>query len=351
MADMIESKEAKQILECDEATLIAHINKGTIRAQRVGGKLLLNQDDVEKLRKEDDGTIVLTGDSDNLQIDLGKVVDDTSETISQPAAGQAAGRKSGEDSITFGDELEVVNFDDGKTAELKATPEKTGTAALPKPALNFTDSNTAVVTAVEDTHVGGTTSSIGVTTEIEGAQQDSPNQGEPNDSRRSVRSNRARAEVASVHWAWFLVLLFTLLFGLFLVAPYYFLANATRDEKDAAGNQARGTSDTLWQPLTSSFPGGPGFTIEPDKTKFLAENPGAEYRDIADVDRNGPNGKATWRYQAYRGKGIGNGPEAKRIADFDIVRVEGDKAVAKSGKTYPLIKQGEDRVTIDVWAK
>ncbi len=345
MADMIESKEAKQILECDEATLIAHINKGAIRAQRVGGKLLLNKDDVEKLKKEDDGTIVLTGDSDNLQIDLGKVVDDTSETISQPAAGQAAGRKSGEDSITFGDELEVVNFDDGKTTELKATPEKTGTAALSKPALNFTDSNTAVVTAVEDTHVGGTTSSIGVTTEIEGQQQDSPNQSEPADSRRSVRSNRARAEVASVHWAWFLVLLFTLLFGLFLVAPYYFLANATRDEKDAAGNQARGTSDTLWVPMTTTFT---GFTVEPDKAKFAAENPGAEYRDIASTPGNE---KASWRYQAYRGKGSGTGPESKRINDFDIVRVEGDKAASKSGKTYPLIKQGEDRVTIDVWAK
>ncbi len=120
MADMIDAKEAKQVLGCDDDTLQKHVNAGTIRAQRVGGKLMLNKEDVEKL-KDEDGTIVLTGDSDNLSIDLGKVVDDTSETMVQSKG--AKDTNSGE-SITIGGDLEVVNFDDTNTRDLSADEKK-----------------------------------------------------------------------------------------------------------------------------------------------------------------------------------------------------------------------------------
>ena len=105
MADMIDAKDAKAQLNCDDATLQSHINSGALRAQRVGGKLMLNSEDVAKLAKDgEDGTIVLTGDSENLSIDLGKVVDDQAATMAQ---GKDT-RK--DDSITFGDELEVVEL-------------------------------------------------------------------------------------------------------------------------------------------------------------------------------------------------------------------------------------------------
>src|SRR3954464_7534169 len=155
MADMIDAKDAKQILGCDDDTLQKHVNAGTIRAQRVGGKLMLNKEDVDKV-KEEDGTIVLTGDSDNLSIDLGKVVDDTSETIVQS---KGKDTNSGE-SITFGDELEVVNFDDTNTRDL-SFEEKQGQPGGDKTGnLSFTDSNTAVMTAVDETNVGATTAPV-----------------------------------------------------------------------------------------------------------------------------------------------------------------------------------------------
>src|ERR1044071_7903702 len=103
MADMIDAKDAKQKLGCDDATLQSHVNNGTIRAQRVGGKLMLNAEDVAKLASE-------------------------------------AGGGTASDSITFGDELEVVSFDDNTgTSELNFDDTKqTGKAGN----LSFTDSNT-----------------------------------------------------------------------------------------------------------------------------------------------------------------------------------------------------------------
>ena len=104
MADMIEAKDAKRLLGCDDAQLNSFVNSGQIKAQRIGGKLMLNKADVEKVRqqKEDDGTIVLTGDSDDLSIDLGKVVDDSAETIVTKKATDTA---AGTESITFGEDL------------------------------------------------------------------------------------------------------------------------------------------------------------------------------------------------------------------------------------------------------
>ena len=55
---MIDAKDAKKLLGCDDATLNNHINSGALRAQRAGGRLMVEQDDVEKLvsDKDDEGT-------------------------------------------------------------------------------------------------------------------------------------------------------------------------------------------------------------------------------------------------------------------------------------------------------
>ena len=75
----------------------------------------------------DDGTIILSGDSEELSIDLGEVVDDSAQTMIQPLDAD------GTESITFGDDLEVVSFDDGNTEELSfEDTDATANLASPK---------------------------------------------------------------------------------------------------------------------------------------------------------------------------------------------------------------------------
>jgi len=307
MADMIDAKEAKSLLNCDDAALNNHINAGTVRAQRVQGKLMLNKEDVEKVAKEkgdDEGTIVLTGDSDELSIDLGKVVDDASETIVQPRKDT----NSSTESITFGDELEVVSFDDGNTKDLNFDKTKATQAGN----LNFTDSNTAVMTAVEETQVGGTTGSIDFqTSQVEATQSIGSS------SRRSVRSNRARAEVVSVHWIWPTLMALTLIVGLALITPYYFIALLPHafGERDVKGNVLRGLDDNGWTNMASSVA---GFSVEPDAAKFAQLHSGGEFVDIKNPDKDQ---QADWRYKFSK---------AERWDTFVISSVEADGKKAKS---------------------
>ena len=318
MADMIDAKEAKSLLGCDDAALNGHINGGAIRAQRVGGKLMLNKDDVNKL-KDDDGTIVLTGDSDELNIDLGKVVDDASETIVQPRR-DASG--SATESITFGDELEVVSFDDGNTKDLNFEKTKATNSGL-----SFTDSNTAVMTAVDETQVGGTTGPV----EFSTSQVESQGGPAGTASRRSVRSNRARVEVVKVHWAWSLVMALTVLVGAAFILPYYFISMWPNDGEDAAGNVLRGQDDNGWTNMASGSPW-VGFSVDPDKTRFARNHPdGGEWIDMAALyDR-----QAKWRRDEYLGGKATK--QGERLDSFVVTEVSEDgKAKTKGGLTFSV---------------
>lgn len=317
MADMIDAKEAKSLLGCDDAALNGHINGGAIRAQRVGGKLMLNKDDVMKL-KDDDGTIVLTGDSDELNIDLGKVVDDASETIIQPRK-DASG--SATESITFGDELEVVSFDDGNTKDLNFEKTKATNSGL-----SFTDSNTAVMTAVDETQVGGTTGPV----EFSTSQVDSSNSGPAGTaSRRSVRSNRARVEVVKIHWAWPLVMAITVIVAAGFILPYYFITMMPHgvDEKDAAGNVLRGLDDNGWTNMAS---GVAKFSVDPDKDRFKRNHESGEWIDMAaEKDR-----QAKWRREEYLGGKAIPKQAGERLDSFVVTEVTEDgKAKTKAGQT------------------
>ncbi len=320
MADMIDAKEAKALLGCDDAALNNHINGGAIRAQRVGGKLQLNRDDVEKLARAegDEGTIVLTGDSDELSIDLGKVVDDASETIVQPRKDTNAS-----ESITFGDELEVVSFDDPHARDVaKASP---GVASL-----NFTDSNTAVMTAVEETQVGATTAPIDFQTSQIDAGSSNSNVG--SSSRRSVRSSRAKAEIPTVHWIWPTLMTLTLIVGLALVLPYYFLAMSPYGvgEKDAAGGTRRGLDDNAWTNMASTLA---GFTVEPNEKRFKERHPdGGEYIDI----RKERDTQADWRFTKYQNGMAGKGERLKSFVITEVV--PGGKQVKAGATTYPVVE-------------
>lgn len=327
MADMIDAKEAKAQLGCDDATLNNHVNNGAIRAQRVGGKLMLNKEDVAKLKGDEEGTIVLTGDSDELSIDLGKVVDDASETIVQPRK-DASG--SATESITFGDELEVVSFDDN-TKDMGFDKNKKGSKPRDE-GLSFTDSNTAVMTAVDETQVGSTTGPV----DFQTSQIDGPAPG-GTASRRSVRSNRARAEQVKIHWIWPSLMALTLVIGAAFALPYYFIGMWPRsfDEKDAAKNVLRGLDDNGWTNMASAVA---GFSVDPDEKRFKNNHGDAEFVDIKSLK----DPQAEWRFKQYQGSFSKKG---ERVDTFTIVEIQGEgkKAKAKAGeKVYDVVEVKTD---------
>ena len=320
---MIDAKQAKDILGCDDATLQQHVNSGAIKAQRQGGKLMVEQDDVQRLahKEDEEGTIVLTGESDNLQIDLGKVVDDSSETIVQS---KAAAKDSQQ--ITFGEDLEVVSLDDSKSSSEVATK---ATAAE---GLSFTDSNTAVMTSVDETQVGATTAPIDT-----GPQQGGPGM-VPNaeSGRRSVRSSRRLPErEVRVHVAWLVLSILTFVVGAALVAPYYALGVTP------TGDGKHGTPDKLWSGLATGLA---GFSVEPNETVFRSTGNAGEYKDIKNVDP-----QAVWRYKEF----LGTAKDADaRMQSFIIDRVsdDGQKAISKGGVEYPLVERADKVKDVKVWA-
>lgn len=341
---MIDAKMAKDVLGCDDATLQQHINSGAVKAQRQGGKLLVDQDDIQRLanREDEEGTIVLTGESDNLQIDLGKVVDDSSETIVQAKASPAKDSQQ----ITFGEELEVVSLEDSKTSELAQTKPTTAQG------LSFTDSNTAVMTSVEETAVGATTAPIET-----GPQQRPGHAGLPNaeSGRRSVRSSRRVMETeVDVPWYWMACMALAFAIGIMTIAPYYFVATAARPgEVDNGKYVLRGADDTVWSGMAAGIA---GFHVEPDQKKWAKNNPNAsEYKDIKAKDQ-----QATWRFQAYQDKLT---QPNERLNSFVITSIspDGKQAIAKEGgKTYPIVEKkipstdgGPEIVTLEpqVWSE
>jgi len=321
---MIDAKQAKDILGCDDATLQQHVNSGGVKAQRQGGKLLVDEDDVQRLaaREDEEGTIVLTGESDNLQIDLGKVVDDSSETIVQAKSSPAKDSQQ----ITFGEDLEVVSLEDSKTADLGSTRPTTGSQGL-----SFTDSNTAVMTSVEETSVGATTAPIET-----GPQHAGPGGMLPNaeSGRRSVRSSRRAMEVdVQVPWYWMACLALAFAIGIFFVVPFYVMGLVSRPgEVDAGKYQARGADDNLWTGMAGGIA---GFAVEPDSKKWAKNNQGSEYRDIKSKDP-----QAQWRFNSY----LGGMPAAERLDSFVVDKVTEDangiKATSKAGnKEYTVVQK------------
>jgi hypothetical protein len=316
---MIDAKQARDILGCDDATLQQHVNSGAVKAQRQGGKLLIDEDDVQRLasREDEEGTIVLTGESDNLQIDLGKVVDDSSETLVQSRNSPAKESQQ----ITFGEDLEVVSLEDNK-GDLGSTKPTTASKGL-----SFTDSNTAVMTSIEETSVGGTTAPIET-----GPQYGSMPNAES--GRRSVRSSRREMEVQlQVPWYWMACMAAAFAFGLFFVVPYYVMATVARPgEVDAGKYQARGADDNLW---TSMAGGISGFAVEPDANRWNKNNPGGEYHDIKSKDP-----QAQWRFKSY----LAGVPAGERLDNFVVAKVvedaNGITATSKAGsKDYKVLQK------------
>ncbi|MDA3963088.1 MAG: hypothetical protein PF961_20065 [Planctomycetota bacterium] len=309
MADLIDANEAKSLLGCDDATLQNFINNGTVRAQRVDGQLMLMREDVVNLGStsptsdSDEGTIILSGDSEDLSIDLGEVVDDSAMTVVQHSDSQADGMT---ESITFDDELEVVNFDDGQTEELSFDD----TAATQPDALSFTDSNTAVNTDVDETVIATGTSTATNDFQTVDYGDDDEEGISASTVRRSARAQRVREEPVHTHWFWPTLLILTTIVVAILYVPYAMMMVVPRGEQ-ADGAENHGVKDNIWTGIASSFA---GFSVEPDQNAFTANNPSKTWIPISQGDITQTD---AWRHLQYRG----TKDSKQRAQDFVIANI------------------------------
>lgn len=299
MADFINADEAKAILGCDDATLNNYVNNGTIRAQRDGGALQLHREDVENLSgmsfsDSDDGTIILSGDSEDLSIDLGEVVDDSAVTMVHSTS------DAENDSITFGDELEVVSFDDDLAS---GTEELSFDDSDATQNLTFTDSNTAIATDIDETVVGtatATATSDFQTVDYGDDDEDDEAMVTGASVRRSVRSQRVRSQAPKTHWIWPTILILSMLIVSTFPIPYFYLAQATKEDTFYVnGETKRGTTDhTIWTGIADSIA---QFSCEPNPETYRNRNPDGEWISIAAL--NDPTLPDLWRYKEWRGDG------------------------------------------------
>lgn len=257
MANMIDANDAKNILGCDDATLQNYINSGALRAQKSNGVLVVNQEDVMALANEsDDGDIILSGDSEDLSIDLGEVVDDGGATLAEGGETNAG--------ITMSDEegLEVVNF-----AEEEANLDLEDDSAMTQD-LSFTDSNTAMMTDIDETIVDDDASAV--TSDFESVDYDDDDEddsGEYSGSQRTIRSQRAdtgiKATPVGIVGPIFAIL--TLVVLLFFLVPFIILMQTPIEgQRDPFGGPVRGVADGFYYDLASNFA---GYSIEPNKAK------------------------------------------------------------------------------------
>ncbi len=303
MADpMIDINEAMRILGCDEGTLREYINTGQLRAQSVDGRLLINGADVQTLQKSiesDDGTIILAEDSEDLSIDLGDVIEDSQATLASDSQDAA---------ITFdeSDQLELVDFDDGGQSG-------------PTEELSFTESNTAVMSEVDETLVdatGGDLENVDY-----GDLQDDDDDRRPS-SRRSVHSQRyesinTEADAGPVE----LVLAGALAVVLLLaVGPFINLA-IVPSETDTyhTGERVHGSA-TGWYAERAG--GIAGFSVEPNPEIH------AKLSDSPHVPMDG----AHFRFDDWLNDAAG---EEDRIAQviIDEIRYENDEPVQAYAKS------------------
>ncbi len=322
MADLIDVKEALGMLGCDERTLTGYITSGAIRAQKVGGKLMVDRADVDKVAGgggDEDVNIVLTGDSDNLSVDLGKVDESTMTT------GVKSGKKTTTDSITFAEEMEVVNLDQSSQTQ--------ATAAAPGMDLGFTENNTAVVETVGEGLTGAQTV-VGTTDGEDGdavPASDTLSSGRGR-SNRSHQMDYIEVEPPPV-WVG-LSLAAGLAFLALGTLPYFFLAGWPSDDKDSAKNVKRGTIDGVWSSLAGLIPG----SVSPDPK---------DRESIKEADT-----QATMRSEDF--KRAYSSDAGDTWNNFLIVSIseDGRTATAKGGKTYPIVQQkttiAEQEVTEEV---
>ncbi len=295
MADLMDANEAKAILGCDDAMLNDYVNSGQLRAQSVDGQLKVNADDVQALvsgLESDDGTIILSGDSEDLSIDLddvggsGELFDDTAATM------------MGDDDagITFSesDSLEVVSFEDGNTQELSF--DDVNDESAPTEGLTFTESNTAVMTTFDETMIDETMidQTVGDLDSIEYDEDESSNTGgsRRSSARHSVHSQRyVPTEEKELHVAFPIIIGLTVFIMALGVVPYFFLAMGPVDGAEyRTGEQKYGSDDGgILTDLAANIA---GFSVEPNPEQHKKNHSDSPF--IKNPDKT-----AKWRYDQF----------------------------------------------------
>lgn len=341
---MIDAARAQELLDCDDATFSNYVNNGTLRSQRVNGQLMVEEKDVEALLSgglgdSSDSILVLDGESEDLSIDLGEV--DGDEGAATLFDTSVPSSQHGTDQITFGDELEVVSFDDGGTEQLDFGDDSEQTVSFDDSevtvsfddsemtvafddgsnteGLSFTESNTAVITDVDDTMMVTGTSDYQTVDDYDDEATGSNRSG-ASSVRRSVRAERVRQPIAKVSPAWIVILILTLLLSAALIAPYYVVAVWPRENQyHQNGSRAVGLDDNAWANIAAMFV---GFDVEPHPDTWRARRPDAQdpHRPLSDAN---PEQVNVWRYQTYRGRFREPGERARY---FFITRVEEESA-------------------------
>lgn len=320
MSDLIDAGTAQQMLGCDEATLSNYINNASLRAQRVDGQLMIHREDVEAMLsgggqgESSDSILVLDGESEDLSIDLGEVVDDGAATMveSSPRA------PTNTEQITFGEELEVVNFDDPNTAELSDDTEATISfdESSNTENLNFTDSNTAVLTDVDETMTASVTSDYQTVESDEYTEEQDELSAAQASVRRSVRSQRVRPAPIKVHPIFPLVAALTLAVAAAVIAPIYAVSLWPKEQEyHYNGDRAWGMDDNVWTQMTESVI---GFSVEPDAEKFRKLHPDREHLPITAFD---PAQVDRWRWKEYLNGDTDRSPKL-RARDFFVSEVQ-----------------------------
>ena len=327
MADMISASEAKNILGCDDATLNNHINNGSIRAQRVDGQMQVNHEDVLRLstgsESDDDGTLILASESDDFSIDLGEVVDDSAATMVHGHSDDAQ--------ITFNDSdgLEMPDLDAEATQDMGTTD---ATADL-----SFTESNTAVVTSVDETMVDETmvdqtAADLQTVDYGDTSYDDNPRRSNSGRvSQRSIRSQRVEFEEDEVHVAWPILMGLSLVICL-LSIPYIYMMSWPTGNADS-GEKLPGTVDNFFTNMAASVV---GFSVEPDAARHKQIDPSKPHIEMGkDVDPQG----GQWRYKQWMN---GKDEIAERLKHFTIREVTLDD----SGKPTAAVTQDNQSVTV-----
>lgn len=338
---MIDAARAQQMLGCDEATFSNYINNGTIRSQRIDNQLMVEENDVQSVlsgggHESSDSILVLDGESEDLSIDLGDVGgDDAAATLFD----SGSGAQHGTDQITFGDELEVVSFDDGGTEQLDFGDDSEQTVSFDDSeatiafddagteALSFTESNTAVLTDVDDTAMATATSDY--QTVDDGDYDDGPQRSGVSSVRRSVRAERVRQPMVKVSPAWMIILILTLLLSAALIAPYYVVSMWPKENVTYYnGDRAYGVDDNAWANIAAMVV---GFDVEPHPQTWAESHPDADqpHRPLKDAY---PEQENIWRYQSYRGRYERVGQRAQH---FMISRVDMEQDAA-TGEFKPV---------------
>ncbi|TVR43776.1 MAG: hypothetical protein EA402_08685, partial [Planctomycetota bacterium] len=235
----------------------------------------------------------------------------------------------GTDQISFGDELEVVSFDEGGTEQLDFGDDNEQTVSFDDSemtvafddssnteSLSFTESNTAVLTDVDDTAMATATSDYQTVDDGDYDDDGGSQRSGASSVRRSVRAERVRQPMARVSPFWIVILILTLMLSALLIAPYYAVGLWPKENQyHENGNRAFGLDDNAWANIASMFV---GFDVEPHPDTWRARRPDAQepHRPLSDAH---PEQVNVWRYQTYRGRYRETGERARH---FYITRIE-----------------------------